>query len=262
MKRRTFITTLALGSAGLSVSASGKSSGATFVVAHGAWSAGWAWKKMHPLLTAAGHRLFTPTYTGLGERSHLADPSNSLETHINDVLGVLTYEDLRDVILIGHSYGGEVATGVADRAAERISKLVYLDAFVPRDRQAHRDLIGPKAYRRMKESAAASGDGWRVPSNPIPSDTSEADRKWIEERRRPQSIRTFETPLRLLNGETRLPRYYIYCKRAVPGDVFRQFADRARREGWGYFEMDASHSPFITAPEALTTILDTIARSA
>ena len=99
MKRRTFITTLAVGSAGLSVRALGKTSGATFVVAHGAWSAGWAWKKMHPLLTAAGHRLFTPTYTGLGERSHLADPSNSLETHINDVLGVLTYEDLRDVIL-------------------------------------------------------------------------------------------------------------------------------------------------------------------
>ena len=262
MKRRTFLTTLALGSAGLSVRALSKTSGATFVVAHGAWSAGWAWKKMHPLLTAAGHRLFTPTYTGLGERAHLADPSNSLETHINDVLGVLTYEDLRDVILVGHSYGGMVATGVADRAADRLSKLVYLDAFVPRDGQAHKDLIGPEAYRRMKEAAAASGDGWRVPSNPIPSDTSDADRKWIEERRGPQAIKSFETPLHLRNGETKLPRYYIYCKRAAPGDVFRQFADRARREGWGYFEMDASHSPFITAPEALTTILDTIARTA
>ena len=114
----------------------------------------------------------------------------------------------------------------------------------------------------MKEAAAASGDGWRVPSNPIPPDTSDADRKWIEERRGPQAIKSFETPLHLRNGETKLPRYYIYCKRAAPGDVFRQFADRARREGWGYFEMDASHSPFITAPEALTTILDTIARTA
>jgi pimeloyl-ACP methyl ester carboxylesterase len=261
MKRRTFLTTLAVGSAGLSVRALSKPSGATFVVAHGAWSAGWAWKKMHPLLTAAGHQLFTPTYTGLGERSHLADPSNSLETHINDVLGVLTYEDLRDVILVGHSYGGVVATGVADRAADRLSKLVYLDAFVPRDGQAHKDLIGPEAYRRMKEAAAVSGDGWRVPSNPIPSDTSDADRQWIEERRGPQAIKSFETPLHLRNGETKLPRYYVYCKRAASGDVFRQFADRARRESWGYFEMDASHSPFITAPEALTTILDTIAKT-
>ena len=114
----------------------------------------------------------------------------------------------------------------------------------------------------MKEAAAASGDGWRVPSNPIPSDTSDADRKWIEERRGPQAIKSFETPLHLRNGETKLPRSYVYCKRAAPGDVFRQFADRARHEGWGYFEMDASHSPFITAPEALTTILDTIARTA
>jgi pimeloyl-ACP methyl ester carboxylesterase len=133
MKRRTFLSTLAVGSAAFGVRALSNSTGATFMVAHGAWSAGWAWKKMHPLLTAAGHRLFTPTYTGLGERSHLADPSNSLEAHINDVLGVLTYEDLRDVILVGHSSGGMVATGVADRAADRLSKLVYLDAFVPRD---------------------------------------------------------------------------------------------------------------------------------
>jgi pimeloyl-ACP methyl ester carboxylesterase len=262
MKRRTFLATLALASAGLSVRTLSNTSGATFVVAHGAWSAGWAWKKMHPLLTAAGHRLFTPTYTGLGERSHRADPWNSLETHINDVLGVLTYEDLREVILVGHSYAGVVATGVADRAAERLSKLVYLDAFVPRDGQAHKDLIGPAAYRRMKEAAAASGDGWRVPANPVPPDTSDADRKWIEERRGSQAIKSFEMPLPLRNGETKLPRYYVYCKRAAPGDVFRQFADRARREGWGYFEMDASHSPFITAPEALTTILDTIARTA
>src|SRR3954462_10851679 len=99
---------------------------ATFVVAHGAWQAGWAWKKMHPLLRAAGHALITPTHTGLGERSHLARPDIALETHIADVLGVLRFEDLRDVFLIGHSYGGMVATGVAGRAPERIAHIVYL----------------------------------------------------------------------------------------------------------------------------------------
>ena len=97
----------------------------TFVVAHGAWSAGWAWRKIRlPLLAAMGHTLFTPSYTGLGERAHLAAPTNDLETHIQDVLGVLTYEDLRDVVLVGHSYGGMVATGVADRAPERIAQPV------------------------------------------------------------------------------------------------------------------------------------------
>jgi pimeloyl-ACP methyl ester carboxylesterase len=109
---------------------------ATFLVAHGAWSAGWAWKKMRPLLRARGHELFTPTHTGLGERSHLASPEIDLETHIADILGVLQFEDLKGIVLIGHSYGGMVATGVADRARERVARLVYLDAHVPRTAKA------------------------------------------------------------------------------------------------------------------------------
>ena len=113
---------------------------AMFVVAHGAWSAAWAWKKMRPLLRAAGHELWTPTYTGLGERAHLASPAVDLDTHIKDIIGVLEMEDLRDVVLIGHSYGGMVATGVADRARERIAQLIYLDAFVPKDGQSLFDL--------------------------------------------------------------------------------------------------------------------------
>lgn len=261
MKRRSFLATTAVGLAGLPVRTFSRQNGATFVVAHGAWSAGWAWKKMHPLMAAAGHRLLTPTYTGLGERGHLADRSNDLETHIRDIRGVLFYEDLRDVILIGHSYGGMVATGVADREADRISRVVYLDAFVPRNGQSLEVLIGPEASRQMQDRAAA-GDGWRVPPNPIPPDTAEADRTWIEERRMPQSIKCFEMPALLRNGETKLPRDYIYCKRAAEGDVFRQFADRAKRQGWDYSEIDASHSPFITAPEALSRILDSIANEA
>src|SRR3974390_38036 len=97
---------------------------AIVVLAHGAWSAAWAWKKVRPRMAAAGHQFFAPTYTGLGERAHLASPTNDLETHIQDVLGVLKCEDLRDVILIGHSYGGMVATGVADRGRERVARLV------------------------------------------------------------------------------------------------------------------------------------------
>ena len=93
----------------------------TFLVCHGAWSAGWAWKKMHPLMQAAGHRLVTPTYTGLGERAHLANPSIDLNSHVEDMLTVIKYEDLRDIVLVGHSYGGMVATGVADRARDKVS---------------------------------------------------------------------------------------------------------------------------------------------
>lgn len=259
MKRRAFLKVAgaSLAASGVAAPAVAKTEPVTYLVAHGAWSAGWAWKKMHPLMQAAGHRLVTPTYTGLGEREHLASPSNDLETHIQDMLAVIRYEDLRDVVLIGHSYGGMVATGVADRARDRISQLIYLDAFVPKSGQAMFDLV-PDRGQRLKEGAKA-GDGWRVPPNPTPRDTSEADAKWIADRRLPQSLKCFDMPLRLRDADIDLPRTYIYCTRIPPGDPFRPFAERARSEpGWRYHEIDASHSPHVTAPEALAQLLQAI----
>ena len=232
---------------------------ATFLVAHGAWSAGWAWRKMRPLLRAQGHELFTPTHTGLGERGHLAAPSIDLESHIADILGVLEFEDLANVMLIGHSYGGMVATGVADRARARIAKLIYLDAHAPGDGESLFDL-NPGRRSAMIEAARQRGDGWKMPANPMPPDTPEADQAWAMPRRMPQPLKTFEQKLRLHHGELTLPRHYIYCKRCPPDDRFRQFYDRARREGWGHDEIDASHNPHITAPEALAALLDVIAR--
>jgi pimeloyl-ACP methyl ester carboxylesterase len=152
----------------------------TFLVCHGAWSAGWAWKKMHPLMQAAGHRLVTPTYTGLGERAHLANPGIDLNSHIEDMLNVIKYEDLRDIVLIGHSYGGMVATGVADRARDKVRQLIYIDAFVPGDGQSLLNL-NQVAVTRMQELAKSGG--WRVPPNPTPADTSPADVEWLSTRR-------------------------------------------------------------------------------
>jgi pimeloyl-ACP methyl ester carboxylesterase len=131
----------------------GSSSPKIFLVCHGAWSAGWAWKKMH--------RLVTPSYTGLGERAHLAHPGIDLDAHVEDMLNVIKYEDLRDVVLIGHSYGGMVATGVADRARDKIKQLIYIDAFVPNDGQSLLDLY--EADRPRMQELLKSGDGWRVP---------------------------------------------------------------------------------------------------
>jgi pimeloyl-ACP methyl ester carboxylesterase len=231
----------------------------TFLVAHGAWSAGWVWKKMHPLMRAAGHELVTPTYTGLGERGHLANPAIDLDWHIADMLGVLEMEDLSDVVLIGHSYGGMVATGVADRARERIAKLVYLDAFAPKDGDSAFSLLPEPAVARMREITEADGEGWRIPPNPPPPDTPDEDVAWVTPRRLPQPIKTFEQKLELKGGALTLPRSYIYCQRYGPGDVFAQFAERARSEGWQLFEIDASHNPHITVPEALRDILIEIA---
>ena len=233
---------------------------ATFLIAHGAWSAAWAWKKMRPLLQARGHELHIPTYTGLGERAHLASREIGLGSHIADVLGTVECEDLRDVVLVGHSYGGMVATGVADRARTRVRRLVYLDAFVPRDGQSLLDLLPHDMRERMRESAKTTGDGWRVPPNPVPPDTSAADLAWLMPRRVMHPLRAFEEPLRLTGPEGAVPRTYIYCTRIAPGDVFGPFAERARREpGWQYLELEASHSPNVTAPEALAAVLDKLA---
>jgi pimeloyl-ACP methyl ester carboxylesterase len=257
--RRTIMKQGAIVAAGaLATSASGANAqvaakGATFVVSHGAWSSGWAWKKMHPLLTTRGHRLLTPSYTGLGERAHLANPNVDLDTHITDVVNVLVYEDLRNVVLIGHSYGGVVATGVADRARDRIRHLIYLDAFIPNDGQSFFELTGQGEQMRK-----AAVDGWRVPPNPPPPDTPKDDLPWITERRMHHPIKTFEQTFRLSKGPLTLPRDYILCTKS---EAFRPYAQRATAAGWGVHELDSSHNPHITVPRQLADLLERIAQA-
>src|SRR5688572_1387915 len=210
---------------------------------------------MRPLMRDAGHDFFTPSYTGLGERAHLAACGVDLQTHIADVLGTLTFENLCDVILIGHSYGGVVATGVAAAAPERIRTLVYLDAFVPRSGQCVLDLLPARTRETMAHLTPARDGGIFVPPAPLPPDTAPEDVAWATPLRRPQPIETVRQVLEF--DEARLPRRaYIYCTRTAPGDPFRPSAERARREGWAYFELDASHNPHITVPAQLLEILE------
>ncbi len=235
---------------------------AIFVVAHGAWSSSWAWRKMRPLMRAAGHELYVPAYTGLGERRHLASRDITLGTHVADVLGVLEMEDLRDVILVGHSYGGMVATSVADRARERIAHLVYLDAFVPRDGQSLLDMHPQDHRLRLEAVVRDQGQGWLVPPQPPPPDTSPEDIAWIAPRRLPQPFGTFTTPFKAQCGELTLPRTYIFCTKVGPADSFRQFSRRFQSEpGWRYRELEASHNPHITIPDRLMALLEEVAAS-
>jgi pimeloyl-ACP methyl ester carboxylesterase len=151
---------------------------AVFVLVHPAWFGGWCWKKLVPLLEEYGHRVRTPTLTGLGERSHLAHPGIVMRTHIDDVASVLTYDDLREVILAGTSSSGAVISGVADRVPERISKLVYIDAFVPGDGQAVFDLISPQRRPAMEALVASEGFGWLVPRYAAPPWEQVARQAW------------------------------------------------------------------------------------
>jgi pimeloyl-ACP methyl ester carboxylesterase len=167
-------------------------------------------------------------------------------------VAVIETEDLRDVVLVGHSYGGMVVSGVVAALPDRIRRLIYLDAFVPRDGDSVLTLLPPEMAVEMRDRVV---DGWRLPPNPLPADTPQEDVAWLVPRRAAQPFATFTQPLAVAPPQPP-PRAYIYCTRLGPVDVFGPFAQRARREpGWAYREIDASHSPHITAPAALVGLL-------
>ncbi|MEZ4866269.1 MAG: alpha/beta fold hydrolase [Caldilineaceae bacterium] len=232
---------------------------ATFVLVHGAWHGGWCWKKLTPLLCAAGHAVFAPTLTGLGERAHLLNPQVGIKTHIDDIVALLDYEDLHNVILVGHSYGGMVISGVAERAAPRLAHLVYLDAFVPGDGQSLFDTI-PDHGAAMKKIAEDSGDGWKVPLDKATFGvTDEVDIAWMSTRITAQPLRSFTEPVRLTDPTAlALPRSYVLCRQEEPS-LFAPFAEQAQRIGWGYHALMTGHDAMITEPEMLASILLEIA---
>lgn len=231
---------------------------ATFVVVHGAWGGAWSWNRfVVPLLRKSGHDVYPVTLTGLGERSHLAAPEVDLDTHIQDVVNVLFYEDLKDVILTGHSYGGNVITGVADRCPERLRQLVYLDAATPSDGQAPADGSG----RRDELERRLSEGEWRTPPADVPPDQPAAITQWAKPRRVGHPIKTQLTPLKLTRGETSLPRAYVYCTVGKePGSPQEQRALRVKSDPrWTYYELKTGHNLHYTAPEETVRILNELA---
>lgn len=233
----------------------------TLVLVHGAWHGGWCWRHLATLLRAAGHQVHNPTLTGLGERSHLRTPLETgvgLDTHIQDVANVLEYEDLRDVVLVGHSYAGMVITGVADRVADRIRHLVYLDAFVPADGQSLFDISRPERREIFREQARQHRGLIPSPPPQLFGVTDPPAVDWVAARLGPQPVHTFEQPLTLRSdpAAAALPRTYLYCLRGPLVPIFEPFAARARTDpGWGYQELITAHDAMITTPHALTAAL-------
>jgi pimeloyl-ACP methyl ester carboxylesterase len=221
----------------------------TFLLVHGAWHGGWSWKKLTPLLRGAGHEVFTPTLTGLGERAHLLSPAIDLHTHVQDILGVLICEDLTNVILVGHSYGGMLITAVAERVPERLAHLVYLDAFVPQDGQSLFDFLLADQLQSFQEQARTVGDGWRLPPPPLKvwGITDEEDVRWMSSRVGDHPIKTFMEPVRLSNPDAAaLPRTFISCT-THPRPALVATAKRLRSDpAWRYRELVAGHDAMVT----------------
>jgi pimeloyl-ACP methyl ester carboxylesterase len=236
---------------------------ATFVLVHGGGHGGWCYAKVARLLRAEGHDVRAPTLTGLADRSHLLSPDIDLDTHITDIVELLHYGDLRDVILVGHSYGGMVITGIADRAADRIGKLVYLDAANPVNGQSLVDVAGP-----LMNAARAVGktvDGVELVLLPAPGAgafygvTDPEDLAWMDERLTGHPWRCFEQPLALGNEEAlwAIPQFHIVCSSTLLTRD-RELIGRAREEG-RLWEIDTGHDLMITEPAQVTSALLEIA---
>jgi pimeloyl-ACP methyl ester carboxylesterase len=233
---------------------------ATFVLVHGGWQGGWSWRRVVPHLRVSGHEVYTPTLTGLGERVHLLGCVDGLDTHVNDVLGLIDYEDLEEVVLVGHSYGGLVITAVAEVVAHKLFHLVYLDAWVPKDGQGMFDLMPPERGEGYREAARVSGEGVGIPPLPIEAFAiaDEEDARWFASKLIVQPLKSFEGPVRLSSEAAgRLPHTYICCTvNPALAPVFRPFAQRARtEEGWGYKELPTVHAAMITMPQELSNLL-------
>lgn len=230
---------------------------ATFVLVHGAWHGGWCWTRVAERLRAQGNRVFTPTLTGLGERAHLNRPEVDLETHIADVVGLIESEEIDSIVLCGHSYGGMVVSGVADRLAPRVKSLMFLDAFVPEDGQSLIALQPPDRAQRMREAAARNG-GWRVP--PFPAShfgvRDAADRAWVDRRCVPQSLKTFDQPARLTGAWRGIKGLHYVLAAEYTNSSFHRFADTARGDpAFRVATAPCGHEVMIDEPVRLAGLL-------
>ena len=226
------------------------------VLVHGAWHGGWGWKRLTPLLRRAGHEVFTPTLTGLGERAHLAGPAVDLETHIKDIVGVLETEELEEVLLLGHSYGGMVVTGAADRVPQRIARLVYLDAFVPENGKSLMDYVVPERGARFREEGERTGSVTPPPPS-LWGITRPEDAAWLARHESRHPFASMRQAVRLQNEAAlaRIPKAFVYCSAPATGS-FDQFAARYRNDpAWRFFELATGHDAMILAPEQLARIL-------
>ena len=212
----------------------------TFVIVHGAWAGGWEHKKLAEALQADGHTVYRVTLTGQGERSHLASPDVDLSLHIQDVVNFIEWENLHDVVLVGHSYGGMVITGVADRVASRLKHIIYLDAFLPENGESAYSSMGPKAAARRRPAVNGFISLGDQTGKPVPHVV-------------PQSEKTFSEPIKLEHQDevSRIPATYILTVdqgKAPEQDTFFRYYERAKARGWPTQVMEGPHVVHLTQP--------------
>jgi pimeloyl-ACP methyl ester carboxylesterase len=226
-----------------------------YVLVHGAWHGSWCWKRVRQRLTAKGHQVFTPTLTGLGERVHLLSRDVSLDTYIADVVNLLIWEDLRDIVLVGHSYGGTVVRHVADQLPDRVRSLVYLDVFVPEDGKSVLDYL-PDSGTAIRALARAQGDGWKVP--PIPASVfavNATDAAWVDRQCTMQPLSSLEAAAHVSGRCDTVATIGYILASGWDDSLFRQFYEFAGQRRWWREDLACGHDVMLDMPDELAALL-------
>jgi pimeloyl-ACP methyl ester carboxylesterase len=228
----------------------------TFVLIHGGWHGGWCWRSVAGLLRAAGHEVYAPSLTGMGDRAHLLTRDIDLETHVQDVVGLLQMEDLRGAVLVGHSYGGMVVTGASGKVPDRVGRVVYLDAFVPADGKCALDYVVPERAAHMREEGGHTGFVSPPPLS-LWGLTEAKHIDFVRPRETRQPFATFTQPVRIADPRAwdKLPKTFIYCS-SPPTGTFDQFAKKYRNDKlWRYHELKCGHDAMLLLPQEVARIL-------
>ncbi len=226
----------------------------TFVLVHGAWHGGWCWRRVADLLTASGHKVYAPTLTGLGERSHLMRRDIGLATHVADVVNLIRWERLSEVVLVGHSYGGMVVSAAAEEVEAALAALVFVDAFVPENGQSLFALTAPATREAI---AAAAERGEPVPPRPAAFfHVNEQDRAWVDALCTPQPLATLQDKVALTGTRERVAKKTYVRARLYPNPAFdAAFATLSADPAWRMYEVPCGHDVMVDMPERLTEIL-------
>jgi pimeloyl-ACP methyl ester carboxylesterase len=224
----------------------------TFVLVHGAWHGGWCWRRVAHILEGRGHKVFTPTLTGVGERSHLLNSDINLETHITDLVSVFRWEGIENAVLCGHSYGGWVVSGAVEALRSQVSALVLVDAHLPEDGQMG---IQTSNGRKEIEEARLRGDISRPPGTAEYLMVNENDRAWVESKLTPQPIGVSFQPIRLTGAREAITRKAYVRAPAFISSTFDDSLRRARDRGWRIHEVPGGHDVMIDEPALLAQIL-------
>ena len=227
----------------------------TYVLIHGAWHGGWCWQRVADRLRTRGHAVFTPTLTGLGERAHLLHPDIDLSLHVADVLGAIRCERLSDIVLVGHSYGGCVISGVAEAVANKIRSIVFLDAFIPNNGESLFDVVQP-TVKEVIQGVLDRGETIVPVRDAAAFKVNEKDRAWVDSLATPQPIRTMTEKIKLMGARDRIAKKIYIRASGYPNVSFDKAYARVKADrGWRTYEVPCGHDVMIDEPDRLTDIL-------